>query len=61
MINNEVRDNRGAVVGFWCQECREVYQSMWGETCNGCREKERRHQEVLAALRGPRTSTTESP
>lgn len=37
------------LIGFRCKECNGVFDNMWGETCNGCREKERRHQELLNA------------
>ena len=46
-FNNTVRDSYGEIVGFRCWECGNVFQSMWGEICNGCREKERRHRELL--------------
>ncbi len=49
-FNNDVRDARGNVVGFQCFECRKVVDIMWGTTCNECREKERRHREIVAAL-----------
>lgn len=38
--------------GFRCYECGNVFPAMWGDTCNACREKERRHQELVAALQG---------
>lgn len=41
----------GKCVGFQCYECGGVFQSMMGDTCNGCREKERRHQELLEATK----------
>lgn len=50
-FNNSVRDARGECVGFRCHECGGVFQTMWGNICNGCRETERRHQEVLTAMR----------
>jgi DNA-directed RNA polymerase subunit N (RpoN/RPB10) len=49
-MNNEVRDGRGQLVGFRCFECSKVVPSMWDETCNECRAKERRHQELVKAL-----------
>ena len=51
MSANSVYDGRGNHVGFRCQECGKVVPMMWGDTCNSCREVERRHQEVLAAIR----------
>ena len=38
------------LVGFRCSECGEVFQSMWGDTCNSCRTAERRHREIVKAL-----------
>lgn len=50
-MNNEVRDGRGRLIGFRCWTCQKVAPSMWGETCNECREVERRHQELIAAIK----------
>lgn len=50
-FNNAVQNGWGKTVGFRCFECGGIFESMWGETCNGCREKERRHQELVEALR----------
>lgn len=52
MFNNEVRGPYGKVIGFRCDTCGNVVEKMWGNTCNACRENERRHEELLAALRG---------
>lgn len=52
-MNNAVLDGRGRVCGYLCHECGETFQSMLGETCNGCRAKERRHREMLAAMKKP--------
>ena len=51
MINNAVHDGWGEVVGFRCSECGEVVQSMMGNTRNRCAEKERRHHEMLRAIK----------
>lgn len=50
-MSNEVRDWRGRIIGYRCWECGNVELSMWGDTCNACREKERRHQELIAAIK----------
>lgn len=42
---------RGEPIGFRCNECRRIVSAMWGETCNECREKERRHKELIAAIK----------
>lgn len=39
-MNNAVKDGRGNIVGFRCFECGDVFNSMWGTTCNGCRNKQ---------------------
>lgn len=44
--------------GFLCHECGHIFQMMWGDTCNGCRAIERRHQELLAAIKEHRTDET---
>lgn len=56
-FNNNVYDARGCLVGFRCFECGGLFDRMWGNTCNGCREKERRHQEMLEAARSAPTRT----
>ena len=48
---NEIRDAYGRVVGFQCQKCFGVFPSMWGLVCNRCRDEERRHKELVAAIR----------
>lgn len=61
-MNNAVYDYRGTgarIVGYRCHECQQVKPAMWGETCNECREKERRHQELLAAIRKQQPSQGE--
>lgn len=50
-FNNSVKDGWGELVGFRCFECGGIFQSMWGEVCNGCREKERRHRELVEAVK----------
>ena len=44
---------RGAVYGggFRCDTCMKIYPSMFGDTCNSCKEIERRHQEIVAAIK----------
>ena len=37
-MNNEVIRN-GNVIGYRCWQCGGIFQSMWGETCNGCRKQ----------------------
>lgn len=32
-----IRDN-GRIVGFRCRRCRGIYDTMWGNLCNVCRE-----------------------
>jgi DNA-directed RNA polymerase subunit N (RpoN/RPB10) len=53
-MNNSVKNGWGEVVGFRCWTCGDVFSSMWGETCNRCREQEKmRNQikELTAALK----------
>jgi hypothetical protein len=47
-MKTAVLDSNGRVVGYRCYECSEVFDSLWDDTCNGCRAKERRHQEALS-------------
>lgn len=39
MFDNSYKDSRGSVLGFVCDTCGGVFSSMWGETCNRCREE----------------------
>lgn len=50
-MNNEARDSLGKCIGFICWECNKVYLFGWGEKCNECTEKERRHKELCAAIK----------
>lgn len=49
-FDNTVYSSRGGIIGFRCYECGLVKDRMWGDTCNECREKERRHKELIAAI-----------
>lgn len=51
-MNNEVKDRENRVVGFRCNQCSEVKDKMWGETCNGCRKQNEISNALLAAIRG---------
>jgi hypothetical protein len=51
VLNNDVYDGEGNLIGFRCFTCYEVFPSMWDVTCNRCREVERQHDELLAAIR----------
>lgn len=46
-MNNTVYNSTGKVIGFRCTQCGEIFQSMWGCTCNGCREANRKHNEYI--------------
>lgn len=37
MINNEIRDWQGKLIGFRCTNCGEIYQSGFTSECNQCR------------------------
>jgi hypothetical protein len=50
-MNNVIRNHNGVTMGYRCYTCRGVFDAMWGEACNECREAERRHQELLSAQR----------
>ena len=39
MINNEVKNDAGELVGFRCSQCDEVKTKMWGTVCNACAAK----------------------
>lgn len=50
MFNNAVFDSNRNLVGYRCHECQEIKGTMWGEICNECRDKERRHKELISAI-----------
>lgn len=54
MINNEIRDYRGNLIGFRCPNCGNLCERGWGNTCNRCRKEERRYRELLRAIRDRR-------
>lgn len=52
MINpRTIRDSNGRATGYVCFRCGRVVQSMWGNICNSCREEDRKHDELIQALR----------
>ena len=50
-MDNSVRDYRGNIVGYECWTCGKVAQSMWGETCNECRNKEKQSNSLVEEVR----------
>ena len=46
MINNKVAGG-----GFRCVECGGVFPFMFGDVCNKCRTEDKRHKELIDALR----------
>lgn len=49
-MNNSVYSGR-ELIGFRCFTCGNVCSSMWGTKCNGCREKERQHDELMLEMK----------
>ena len=37
-------------IGYRCQTCNDIFQSMFGDECRGCREDRKRHQEIVKAI-----------
>lgn len=50
-MNNSVKNGYGEIVGYRCWTCGNVFQSMWGETCNRCRKEEKQHEEMKSEIR----------
>lgn len=46
-----VYDSNDKTIGYRCSECGKVYSSMWGDVCDKCRAEERRHQELIKAIK----------
>lgn len=55
-FDTSVRNWRGQVIGYRCLDCGDIVQQMWGNTCNKCRDNERRHQELIAAIKSTNSS-----
>ena len=51
MINNEVRNHDGEVIGFRCTTCGRIYQSGWGDICNVCRETNEKHEDLMTEIK----------
>lgn len=49
-MNNSVKNGYGEVIGFRCWTCGGVFQSMWGETCNKCRNQESENTKLRAEI-----------
>jgi len=47
MINNDVKNWQGQVIGFRCSVCDEIKTKMWGTICNACRKQ----QELIDLLK----------
>jgi hypothetical protein len=45
------RDKWGRELAWQCSECGKPFQLGWGSMCNACIKEERRHQELIAAIR----------
>jgi hypothetical protein len=50
-MNNAVRSAEGRLIGFRCFQCNRVVQQMWDTTCNRCREENRKHKELIEAIK----------
>jgi DNA-directed RNA polymerase subunit N (RpoN/RPB10) len=50
-MNNSIKNGYGEIVGFRCWTCGDVFQSMWGETCNRCRKQEEQANKMQAEIR----------
>jgi hypothetical protein len=45
------RNREGREILWQCSECGEPFNRGWGSCCNGCIAAERRHKELVKALR----------
>lgn len=50
MINNAVYHG-DKVIGFRCLQCHQMAPAMWGCICNSCREQNRKHDELIEAIK----------
>jgi hypothetical protein len=50
-IVRAIRDDCGREVAWYCNGCGDAVQSLWGGLCKRCQQEERRHREMIEALR----------
>ena len=50
-MNNSVTNYRGEIIGFRCWRCGDVFPSMWGEICNGCRHQDEENSKLREEVR----------
>jgi hypothetical protein len=48
------RDSNGREVLWLCASCGQSFTLGWGNQCNACLEQERRHNELVAAIKDSR-------
>lgn len=60
-MNNAVKNGYGEIVGFRCWRCGGVFQSMWGETCNGCRHQDKENAKLRAEVKKANSSHQKRP
>jgi len=46
-----IRDDSGFEIAWVCDGCDQVVTSAWGDLCYPCHDKERRHRELIRAIR----------
>ena len=51
MINNEIKNSRGQTIGFRCSKCNEIFDKMWSNICNLCRDDIKKHNELLEQIK----------
>lgn len=57
------RDRNGRETLWRCRECAKPFTLGWGDLCNACIAAERRHRELLEAIRAiapPKAATEPS-
>ncbi len=37
--------------GFRCRQCGEIYPTMWANICNGCRQADAKHTELVEEIK----------
>lgn len=50
-IVRAIRDDRGVEVAWYCNGCGNPSSSLWCGLCKPCQQEERRHRELIEALR----------
>jgi hypothetical protein len=56
-----IRDDRGYEIGWYCNGCDRAVNSLWGGLCKSCQAVERRHRELVQAIKSEASPEPQKP